>query len=78
MRQIMETPARSASGGEFVGAREGVPAQFDSGVNSLENSAPCRSVMVVEDKGGCLIPLWTAGDLLRACKRNWQTAEKRQ
>jgi hypothetical protein len=30
-------------------------------------------VMAVVDEEGYLIPLWTAGDLLRACKILWQT-----
>ena len=29
-------------------------------------------VMAVIDEEGYLIPLWTAGDLLRACKILWQ------
>lgn len=30
-------------------------------------------VMAVIDSDGYLVPLWTAGDLLRACKAHWRS-----
>ena len=72
MKIADELHAELAEESSIVGAyREGPPTYNPNPwIGALPN--PRIGPMVAINDGGYLVPLWTAGDLLRVCKYFWR------